>query len=232
MAMILLLLRVIHLQTSHDRVLLPQLGKFPEMLWKNLDANQIKSAFDLFDYITTGSQRSFDPEIILRHTHDLLSLLVRHSIKSLEKIGCASDITLLLGSLLPDGRYQSANCLTKDCAMFCHGMVATIIHFVRLQELDAPHFSPHNAALFQAQFEGILSLQVPVRNVINQDAMVSGEDMADGDDGADRDDAVNDVEEEVEEDLGKDLEIESSQDLSDKNGDVETDQLTRCRCCF
>lgn len=217
MAMIMLLLRVIHLQISRDNVTLPQLGKFPEMLWKNLDADQIKSAFDLFDYISAGNQRPLHPEILLQYTHNLLSLLVRHSIKSLEKIGCTSDITLLLGSLLPDGRYQNANSLTKDCAMLCHGMTAIVIHFVRLQDLEAPFFSPHNAALFQTRFKDILALQ---------DSVPSGEGTIDGDDMVDGDDLVNDIEEEVAEDLGKDL--EGLQDLADGNDDVQVDQLAKC----
>lgn len=101
--------------------------------------------------------------------------------------------------------------------MLCHGMTAIVIHFVRLQDLEAPFFSPHNAALFQTRFKDILALQ---------DSVPSGEGTIDGDDMVDGDDLVNDIEEEVAEDLGKDL--EGLQDLADGNGDIQVDQLAKC----
>lgn len=54
--------------------------------------------------------------------------------------------------------------------------------------------------------------------------------MLDKDDIVDVDDSVNDIKEEVEKDLKKDL--KSLQDLSDSNGDIEIDQLTKCECYY
>lgn len=118
----------------------------------------IRSVLDLFDYISTGSQQPLNPETLLRHTHDLLSHLVQCIIKSLAKIGYASDVALLLGFLLPGAHYQSANCLTKDCAMSCHSIITTIFYFIHLKESEASHFLSHNTALLWSQFKDVLLL--------------------------------------------------------------------------
>ncbi|KAH7905369.1 hypothetical protein BJ138DRAFT_1118538 [Hygrophoropsis aurantiaca] len=118
------------------------LGTFPAAFWSALTFEQVEVLSDLYSCVMETD--ALKPATLLSHLHALLAALARHKIKSPGKMACAMDFSLCFGSLLPGGRYQLANSLTQDCAMLSHGLVAVIIHFVRLKDGNLDSFSPHD----------------------------------------------------------------------------------------
>ena len=196
-------------------------------------AQQLQSAFKLYNYIIAGDNSTIDPQILLHHTHELLCLLVHQELQSVEKISCVTDISLLLGSLLPQGHYQNANSLTHDCAMLCHGMTAIVIHFIRLEDSGAPSFSPHKASNFKSQFEGFIQWDIPAttpKGGVDDEAPQSHEFILA--DGKDQEDVVNEDEEDVAKDLGQEVEEPGSSEVSQSGEDLTDNHVARCKHYF
>ncbi|KAF8417726.1 hypothetical protein L210DRAFT_936105, partial [Boletus edulis BED1] len=76
--------------------------------------------------------------------HSLFITIICHEVSAEGKFGCPTDYSLCVGSLLPNGCFQQANVLTRDCAALQHTFIVTLFQEARLQYHNIAEFSPYD----------------------------------------------------------------------------------------
>ncbi|KAH7904232.1 hypothetical protein BJ138DRAFT_1106998 [Hygrophoropsis aurantiaca] len=120
-----LLLWISHLMMTRGKDHLKTIvGSMP--ILTNLSREQLVILSSMYQMLM--SPERLEPLQLLALLHNFLVALVKHKITSADRFACATDYTLCLGSLLPTGRFQFANSITR---------------MLRSEKL--PKFIPYNA---------------------------------------------------------------------------------------
>jgi len=143
-------------------------------LLKMLSPGQKIALSSLYELINSLDQlKSFN---FLPALHNLLISIICHEIPHEQKLACATDYSLCIGSLLPNGCFQQANGLTQNCAALQHTFLVTLFHDSRLQFFKVPEFVLYN----QSHWLGI-NLDKLLRTLWGSDKEEMGEDEELGD---------------------------------------------------
>ncbi|KAG2337877.1 hypothetical protein BDR05DRAFT_952317 [Suillus weaverae] len=108
------------------------------------NAAQFMAAKSLYQYIVTTETLS--STTLLELIHDLVSLLVRHEIKTGGIMECPTDQALFLASIRGQDRFRLASPLVEDCVRLAHNFYAVIAQFSRLQGSSVAKFTPFDKA--------------------------------------------------------------------------------------
>ncbi|KAG1742055.1 hypothetical protein EDB19DRAFT_1907819 [Suillus lakei] len=76
--------------------------------------------------------------------HNLLVLLFRHEIKSIDKIACPTDVSLCLGSMVDENIFVPRNYITGSCAILQHNLFAILFQYACVLASNMPAFIPHD----------------------------------------------------------------------------------------
>jgi len=162
------------------------------------------AASALYEQLKTGNTNG---GILVKLLHNLLVLLVRHEIKSVDKLACPTDVSLCLGSMIDKERCQPGNYITGDCAILQHNFFGIIFHYSRLLASNKPTFTPYDVNNFREPLgtritrlhvSSALALPAEGASRIDEDGEDEDEDGEDKDEDGEDEDEDEDEEDEDE----------------------------------